>query len=138
MDRYPPSKRSDVMKLIGSKNSLPEVDVRRIVHHLGYRFRIHDARLPGRPDIVLPRHRKIIFVHGCFWHGHSICRKGKLPKTNLEFWRPKIFKTRKRDQRIFRNLHGQGWRLIVVWACGLKNRQERLKTIDKLRHFLER
>ena len=131
MDRYPPSKRSDVMKLIGSKNSLPEVDVRRIVHHLGYRFRIHDARLPGRPDIVLPRHRKIIFVHGCFWHGHKNCTKGRLPKSNLELWLPKIDRNKERDRINLRKIRALGWQCMVIWQCELKSLEVLLGKINK-------
>ncbi len=117
----PPSKFIDErtsarMSRIRSKDTLPEMVVRSMVHRLGYRYVLHDKRLPGCPDLVFPSRRKIIFVHGCFWHGHS-CRRGTRPKTNPEFWAKKIEDNQARHTRNVRQLRVAGWRVLVVWEC---------------------
>lgn len=109
------------MSLIKGKNTLPELIVRRELHAKGFRFRIHLRALPGKPDIVLPRHKVAIFVHGCFWHGHY-CKKQKLPKTNTEFWKHKIELNKKRDRRNIRALQGRNWSVIIIWECNLEKR----------------
>ncbi|MBS0469748.1 MAG: DNA mismatch endonuclease Vsr [Proteobacteria bacterium] len=114
------AQRSAIMKSVGSKNTGPELAVRRILHACGYRFRLHRKDLPGTPDIVLSGRRKIIFVHGCFWHGHR-CRKGGLPKSRIDFWTAKISKNRKRDAKNRRALKLLGWDTAVVWQCQLKS-----------------
>jgi len=113
------------MSRIKGTDTLPEKRVRSLLHLMGYRFRLHYAALPGKPDIVLPRHRKVVFVNGCFWHGHT-CRRGALPETNGEFWEAKISKNKKRDQRSIRQLRKMGWSVLTIWQCQTKD-------IEKLR-----
>jgi len=114
--------RSYCMSSVRSKNTGPERIVRKIIHSLGYRFRVHRADLPGTPDIVLPRLRKIVLVHGCFWHGHS-CRHGKRkPSSNCEYWKNKIHRNRVRGKLNERKLKELGWSIFVIWECELKNR----------------
>ena len=125
--------RRRCMSRIGPKGSVPEMTVRSIVHRLGYRFRLHRADLPGKPDLVLPRHRAVIFVHGCFWHRHS-CKYGRpQPKTNADFWRDKLQRNVERDKRVKRQLLHQGWRVLVVWEC--ETRSE-LRASAKIKRFL--
>lgn len=107
------------MSRIGSKDTHPERAVRSILHRLGYRFRLHRKDLPGTPDIVLPGHGAVVFVHGCFWHGHS-CKVGKMPKSRLEYWVPKIEANVRRDKRKADKLRRLGWRVMTVWECELK------------------
>lgn len=124
MDVYPPSKRSEVMRRVRSRDTQPELSVRRIVHRLGFRFRLNVVELPGSPDLVLPRLRKVIFVHGCFWHRHT-CPAANLPVTRAEYWRSKLERNARRDRRDVRELRRAGWRVLVIWECQIKN-QERL------------
>ena len=133
VDTFSPAKRSAIMSRIGGKDTLPEIRVRRLLHALGYRFRLHRKDLPGKPDIVLPRHRKVIFVHGCFWHGHPRCRRATLPTTNIEFWQTKIGKNKNRDQKAQRQLRASGWKFLVLWQCQIKDVQI---LADKLTAFL--
>src|ERR1044071_7234098 len=105
------------MSKVRSFDTRPELVVRRNLHSLGFRFRLHSKNLPGRPDIVLPRHRSIILIHGCFWHHHSECGKSKLPTSNAQFWKNKILKNVKRDERNILELRGLGWRVLVIWEC---------------------
>lgn len=135
MDTRTPEKRSEIMSLVRGRNTTPELAVRRLIHRLGYRFRLHSAELPGRPDIVLPRLRKAIFVHGCFWHGHEGCAKGRPPKSRTEYWKAKFDANRKRDARNLLDLKSRGWLPLVVWQCELK-KVERLTT--KVGKFLSR
>lgn len=104
------------MSRIRGKDTEPEWTVRRALHRMGYRYRLHVASLPGRPDIVLPRHRVVFEIRGCFWHGHT-CRKGALPHSNVRFWRTKIDANRERDRRNARLLAHAGWRVYVLWEC---------------------
>ncbi|MHC9011985.1 very short patch repair endonuclease [Stenotrophomonas rhizophila] len=119
MDRLTPERRSWLMSRIGRANTKPEVAVRSILHGLGYRFRLLRRDSPGTPDIVLPGRTAVVFVHGCFWHGHS-CKRTKLPKSRTDYWGPKIEANKRRDRRKRRQLIGLGWRVIVVWECELK------------------
>ena len=113
--------RKRCMSRIKGKDTTPEMVVRSLVHALGYRFRLHRKDLPGKPDLVLPRHKKVIFVHGCFWHMHT-CKKGKsTPATNVKFWKNKREGNKKRDRRNIAALKKQGWEVLVVWECQLKN-----------------
>ena len=107
------------MSRIGGKDTAPEILVRRLLHSLGYRFRLHRRDLPGTPDIVFPSRRKIIFVNGCFWHAHG-CRIGRPPKSNIEFWGPKLERNRSKDRRDRRALRALGWRVFTVWQCQTK------------------
>lgn len=109
------------MSRVRNRNTKPEVLVRSVLHRLGYRFRIHRSDLPGTPDIVLPKYGTVIFVNGCFWHGHN-CSRGKLPATNRAFWEKKIEKNRKRDQENYKKLEDLGWNTIVVWTCRISSR----------------
>ena len=110
------------MSRIGSKHTKPELVVRSILHRLGYRYRLHRKELPGRPDIAFIGRKKAIFVHGCFWHGHG-CKIGKLPKSNLAFWNPKIERNRQRDLESISKLEQIGWEVAEVWQCELKEFQ---------------
>lgn len=130
MDHIPPERRSWLMARIRGRHTKPEIAVRRIVFALGYRYRLHDSKLPGKPDLVFARIRKTIFVHGCFWHGHRLCRYGKLPKSRIDFWEKKISDNRQRDRRTLRHLKAMGWRSLVIWQCELKQSDKLLKKID--------
>jgi DNA mismatch endonuclease (patch repair protein) len=119
-DVFTPEKRSEVMSRIRGSDTAMEVRVRRWLHRRGYRFRKNDSRLPGKPDIVLPKYRTAIFVHGCFWHGHEGCKLFVTPKTRAEFWMAKIGGTRDRDRRNQTDLAALGWRTLVLWECDLE------------------
>lgn len=105
------------MGRVHNKDTKPEMHVRRLVHSLGYRYRLHYGELPGRPDIVFPEKRKAIFVHGCFWHRHEGCSRCRMPKSRLEFWGPKLEKNRLRDLKNLAKLRELGWDVLVVWEC---------------------
>lgn len=121
MDRVTKLTRSKIMAAVHTRNTGAEKTVRSIVHRLGYRYSLNRSDLPGRPDLVFVARKKVIFVHGCFWHGHS-CRYGKLPKSRLNYWRPKIVANKARDQRHTRWLKRAGWSVMVVWQCQLKRK----------------
>ncbi len=121
MDTLSPEQRSRTMSRIKGKDTAPERAVRSLLHRMGYRFRLHRKTLPGTPDIVLPRHRAVIFVHGCFWHGHPGCGRATLPATRREFWSRKIADTRERDRRAVSDLEKLGYRCCIVWQCELKD-----------------
>ena len=121
VDFLSPSERSERMSRIRSSNTAPEVALRRAMHAIGFRFRLHSKGLPGKPDIVLPRHKTVIFVHGCFWHRHSGCKIATTPKSNTEFWVEKFDRNVVRDARTREQLEGLGWRVIVVWECELRS-----------------
>lgn len=111
--------RSLIMSRVRGKDTAPEMLVRRLVFSLGYRYRLHDARLPGKPDLVFAGRRKVIFVHGCFWHRHDGCDLARLPKSRAEFWTRKLTGNKERDGRNQTALRKLGWRILVVWECGL-------------------
>lgn len=119
-DRISPELRSQIMAKIRGKNTHPELVVRSLVHRLGFRFRLHKQELPGKPDLVFPRHRKILFVHGCFWHGHG-CRRGKMPQSRLDYWKPKIERNRTRDESNLLQLTNMGWRTLTLWECEIQD-----------------
>ena len=134
VDTLSPEQRSDRMSRIRGKNTVPELAVRRVAHALGFRFRLHRKDLPGKPDLVFPRLKKVVFVHGCFWHGHD-CGKGRLPKSNVEFWKAKIGGNRARDAKAVAALEAGGWTVMVLWQCDTKDK----KVLEnRLRRFLER
>ena len=112
--------RSENMRAIRGKDTKPELEVRRLVHGLGYRFRLHRADLPGKPDLVFSARRKVIFVHGCFWHSHA-CKPGLTPRSNRDFWLPKLRKNKARDARNLDALTQQGWKVLIIWECELKD-----------------
>lgn len=130
-----PEQRSERMSRIKGKNSKPEMVVRRLVHGMGYRYRLHRKDLPGKPDLVLPRHRTVIFVHGCFWHRHhdATCTLARMPKSRLEFWEPKLEANHLRDIRNKEALEALGWRVLTVWECEVK---EPLRIADRIRAIL--
>ena len=116
-DILTPEQRSRNMSRVRSRDTKPEMQVRRLVYAMGYRYRLHRRDLPGRPDLVFPGRRKVIFVHGCFWHQHDGCRKASLPQTRREFWAHKLTMNRKRDESNLELLHALGWAVLVVWEC---------------------
>lgn len=126
-DVFDRTTRSRVMSAIRGENTTPELIVRRCLHARGLRFRIHVRKLPGRPDIVLSKHRAVVFVHGCFWHQHPNCRFAVMPKTNRAFWKAKLDGNRIRDVRAVANLRLAGWRVFTVWECDLGQ-----KTLERL------
>ncbi len=111
--------RSAIMAKVRSKNTKPEIEVRRAIHRAGFRFRLHRSDLPGNPDVVFPRHRLALFVHGCFWHRHG-CKRTTMPATNREFWSEKFRRTVERDQRALKELEEIGWKTAVIWECQLE------------------
>ena len=117
MDSLTPERRSWNMSRIKSGNTKPERLVRSLLHRMGYRFRLHRKDLPGRPDIVLPKYRRVVLVHGCYWHRHPGCRLAYTPKSNLEFWQAKFNENVRRDERQNRQLSELGWRVVTVWEC---------------------
>src|SRR6266571_2974879 len=119
MDTISKKERSLLMARIRSKDTTPERAVRSIVHRMGFRFRLHSPRLAGRPDIVLTRHKKIILVQGCFWHGHT-CWLASKPKSNRNYWLPKIRNNKLRDKRVKRQLIAEGWRILELWECDIR------------------
>lgn len=133
MDTISPTNRSALMSRIRSKDTKPELAVRSLLHRMGFRFRLHRKDLPGRPDIVLPKHQKIILVHGCFWHGHS-CRLASKPKSNVGYWSAKIETNRARDARNLDALIQQGWKVLELWECEVR-RTEGLE--ERLRAFMQ-
>jgi len=130
-DVFSTQKRSWIMSRVKGRNTKPEILVRSFLHRMGCRFRIHRRDLPGNPDIVLPRHGKVIFVHGCFWHGHKCCPRSKRPTTNKSFWNEKLDGNIKRDERFRRTLRRMGWKVLVIWQCETRDP-------DRLLHKLER
>ncbi len=116
VDNRTPESRSALMSRIGGRDTAPEIIVRRLLHSLGYRFRLYRRDLPGKPDIVFPSRRKVIFVNGCFWHAHG-CRIGRPPKSRPEFWEPKLEHNRSRDRRNKAALRSKGWKVLTVWQC---------------------
>lgn len=121
MDRLTPQRRSWLMSRVKSKNTSPEVRVRRAAHALGLRFRLHRRDIPGIPDIVFKKYKVAIFVHGCFWHRHKRCKKSTMPKTRTEFWKNKFRHNVQRDRRVARALHELGWNVQVIWECETKD-----------------
>ncbi len=121
------------MSRVKGRDTTPEIAVRSMIHRMGYRFRLHRSDLPGKPDIVFGPRKKIIFIHGCFWHGHR-CRKGRQPKSNGAFWQTKVVTNRARDKRHTRKLRAGGWKVLVIWQCRLKEPLAvRQRIIDFLR-----
>jgi len=129
-DTLTAAQRSERMSRIKGKGTKTELTVRRLVHRLGYRYRLHKKDLPGQPDMVFARHHAVIFVHGCFWHRHPDpkCSLARLPKSRLAFWQPKLDSNRERDIRVEKELKSRGWRVLVIWECQLRD-SSRLETI---------
>lgn len=128
MDNLSPSERSERMSRVRSAHTRPEILVRKLIFGMGYRYRLHRKDLPGKPDIVFPSRKKVIFVHGCFWHQHQdpTCRLSRIPKTKQDFWVPKFIANQERDRIALSELKRLGWQVLIIWECQLKN-------IDSLR-----
>lgn len=136
MDKLTAARRSANMSAIRSKNTKPELTVRKIVHSLGYRYRLHCSDLPGKPDLVFRRRRKVIFVHGCFWHLHPTkrCADARHPKSNLAYWEPKLLRNAQRDRQQVASLKRMGWKVMVIWDCEVGNAD---RLIDRIVRFLD-
>ena len=123
-DMFDPAKRSEIMSKVHSHDTTPEIRVRKLLHCMGYRFRLRRRDLPGNPDIVLPKYKTVIFVHGCFWHGCPTCRRAKIrPAENAEYWNKKLDRTLERDRKNIAALKRAGWRVLVVWECETRKKQ---------------
>ena len=134
MDSLSPTERTQRMRLVRGRDTRPEWLTRRLAHGMGFRYRLHRRDLPGCPDLVFPSRRKVIFVHGCFWHRHDGCRLARLPKSRLAFWRPKLEGNKARDARHLLDLAQLGWRSLVIWECELSNLDQ---VREVMRIFLE-
>ena len=132
-DHVTKERRSFIMSQVGTKDTGPEMIVRRALHSFGYRYRLHRRDLPGTPDLVFPSRRKVVFIHGCFWHAHG-CRWGQLPKSRPDYWKPKLETNRERDKRNIESLAAKGWKALAVWQCELKRPDEAL---DRIIDFLK-
>jgi len=130
-DNLTPEQRSERMRRVRQAGTRPEMTVRRRLHAMGYRFRLHRRDLPGSPDIVLPRARKVIFVHGCFWHRHAGCRRATTPKTNTGYWIPKLEENQARDAKAILALHALGWSVHVVWECEAYDEPKLTQTLNE-------
>lgn len=130
MDRLSPDKRGWLMSRIKSKNTSTELTIRRMIYAMGFRYRLHVKALPGKPDLVFAGRRKVIFVNGCFWHGHEDCRFARLPKSRIEFWAAKIARNRERDQENIAAIEARGWRVLTIWQCQLKDLEGLKKRIN--------
>ncbi|MCA9741227.1 MAG: DNA mismatch endonuclease Vsr [Deferribacteres bacterium] len=120
VDKVSPEVRSKTMSRIRSKGMAPEMFVRRLVYHMGIRYRLHRNDLPGKPDLVFSSRKKIIFVHGCFWHQHAKCKDGHVPKSNVKYWQHKLERNMQRDKRALKELEELGWEVLVAWECEIK------------------
>lgn len=116
-DSISPERRSQIMSCIRSKDTRPEMLVRRMVHGMGYRYRLHDRKLPGCPDMVFATRRAVIFIHGCYWHQHPGCKRARVPKSRIDYWGPKLERNRSRDLERLTALRRLGWRVLVIWEC---------------------
>ncbi|WP_083233320.1 very short patch repair endonuclease [Planctopirus hydrillae] len=135
-DRISPEHRSWNMSRIRNRDTKPELIVRSLLHRMGYRFRLHRKDLPGKPDIVLPKYRTVIFVHGCFWHRHHNCRYASTPQSHTAFWNAKFATTIERDREVRRQLRKLAWHVIVVWECEITAEHSLQKKISTfLRHY---
>lgn len=121
MDNLTPAQRRHTMSQVRSRDTKPEAKLRSLIHRLGYRYRLHVTELPGKPDLVFPGRKKVIFVHGCFWHGHTGCKAAKTPKSNLGYWSTKLGRNKARDEANIEKLKAMGWTPLVVWECELRD-----------------
>lgn len=131
VDRITRNQRSRNMSRIRATNTRPELLLRSSLHRVGLRFRLHGSNLPGTPDLVLSRHRAVIFCHGCFWHRHPNCRFAYAPKTRIAFWQEKFRKNRSRDAKQIELLREKGWRVLVVWECSLRGERKRAESLRR-------
>lgn len=134
-DPLSPEQRSERMSRVHGKDTKPELLIRRLVWSLGYRYRLHSKKLPGRPDLVFPGQKKVIFIHGCFWHQHGPnCRQYRMPRSKLDFWLPKLEGNKKRDALNQALLREMGWDVLIIWECQLKDKQQ---VVSRILNFLE-
>jgi len=133
-DVFTREQRSRIMRRVKGRDTKPELLIRSMVHRMGFRFRVQGRDLPGNPDIVLPRHRKVIFVHGCFWHGHKRCPRSKRPATNTAFWNKKLDGNVERDKRFRRELRRLGWKTLIVWECETRKPERLLGRLERFLH----
>ena len=131
-DIVSPAHRSKIMSMIRGKNTQPEMAVRSVCHEMGLRYRLHRKDLTGKPDLVFPKHRLCIFVHGCFWHRHTDCKYAYTPKSRQDFWLPKLAKNVERDKNAQEALNNDGWRVVIIWECQTKNRELLRTEIQKI------
>ena len=135
-DKFSKEKRSYIMSRIRGKDTKPEILVRKYLFSMGLRYRKNDRRLPGHPDMVFPKYRTVIFVNGCFWHGHEGCSRFRMPGSNIGFWEAKIKRNRERDERVTAELESMGWRVIVVWECEIDRKSYRQENLERIYHEL--
>ncbi|ODS35625.1 very short patch repair endonuclease [Candidatus Altiarchaeales archaeon WOR_SM1_SCG] len=131
-DIYSKNKRSQIMSKISDKETEPEILVRTFLFQKGFRYRKNDKRYPGKPDIVLPKYKTMILIHGCFWHGHENCKASALPETNTDFWKTKISDNIVRDRKNIQKLRNADWKVIIIWQCEIKNKNNREKRMELL------
>jgi DNA mismatch endonuclease, patch repair protein len=136
VDSFSPEKRSQIMGRVKGKNTTPELRVRKLLHRLGCRFRLHRKDLPGKPDIVLPKYHLCIFINGCFWHQHPGCRRATVPASNVRFWTEKLIRTQERDLQNIAELAALGWRTLVIWECETKDIAQLQSLIEKVLSIL--
>ncbi len=132
MDNLNAKDRSRVMRAVKSKNTKPELKVRSFLHRRGLRYKLYDPKLPGKPDLVFPKYKTVLFVNGCFWHGHKdqLCKLARTPKSNVDFWENKVLTNQKRDKRNTQQLKDLGWNVLVIWECQINN-LEYLESIER-------
>lgn len=135
MDNVDKATRARIMAKVGQRDTKPELCLRSILHGLGLRYRLHDRTLPGTPDIVFPKYKSVVFVHGCFWHAHEGCKYATIPKTRKDFWLEKFAANRKRDRKNYDALLNGGWKVLVVWECAIKGKKE--KELGNLGELIE-
>ncbi len=137
MDTISPQRRSENMRRIKSRDTAPEMTVRRLVHGMGFRYRLHHPGLPGKPDLVFPRLGSVIDVRGCFWHQHRGCIDSHIPNSRIDYWKPKLLGNKRRDLKNEKSLREAGWRLLIVWACQTEGTKRIELLANRLRKFLE-
>ncbi len=137
MDVVNKQTRSKMMSNIKSKNTKPELTIRSLLHQKGFRFRIHDKNLPGKPDIVLKKYNAVIFIHGCYWHRHENCKLASTPRQNVEFWNKKFSDNMRRDSEVFYQLKLLGWRTAVIWECSIRDKKNLPDYVDRLVSWLQ-
>ncbi|MGI8642267.1 MAG: very short patch repair endonuclease [Pyrinomonadaceae bacterium] len=128
------SKRTEIMSSVKQRHTKPEITVRKILHRYGFRFRLHNKKLPGTPDIVLAKYKAVIFVHGCFWHQHQGCRKSRRPTSNIEFWNEKLDRNIVRDNQKESELKNSGWKVLTLWDCEIKDEDSLIKKVKFFLH----
>ena len=136
-DVYDKDKRSEIMSNIRSKDTKPEILLRKALFARGFRYRLYVKDLAGKPDIVLPKYKTVIFIHGCFWHNHDGCKYAYRPKTNREFWEKKILGNKERDERVRASLISDGWRVITIWECEIKTKEKLSRVTTQITSLLK-